>query len=87
MITSRDVKLGKPAPDPYLAAAGRLGVEGADSLVFEDTLFGIRSGRAAGARVAAVATTLRREDLGEADLIIDDFCGLDPAALLRDLAA
>jgi len=44
----------KPAPDPYLTAADRLGVDPAASLVIEDTPTGVRSGMAAGCRVVAV---------------------------------
>jgi HAD superfamily hydrolase (TIGR01509 family) len=87
VVSSADVRRGKPAPDPYLAAASRLGVEPADAIVFEDTIFGIDSARAAGARCVGVATTLHRDQLGQADLVIDDFRGQDPAALLRAVAA
>lgn len=38
----------KPAPDLYLAAAGRLGVDPADCLVIEDSLNGLRAAKAAG---------------------------------------
>jgi sugar-phosphatase len=87
VVTSGDVKRGKPAPDPYLAAAHRLGVDPRDAVVFEDTTFGVASARAAGARCVGVATTLRREDLSEADLVIDNFRGLDPAQVIRGLGA
>lgn len=48
IITSEDYKNGKPAPDPYLEAARRLGVSPAGCLVFEDTQIGLESARAAG---------------------------------------
>ena len=48
------VKHGKPAPDIYIEAAKRLGVDPKDCLVFEDALSGVRSGKAAGCRVAAI---------------------------------
>ena len=44
----------KPAPDPYLVAANRLGVDPTKCLVIEDTPTGVRSGVAAGCRVVAV---------------------------------
>ena len=44
----------KPAPDPYLTAAERLGVDPTQCLVIEDTPTGVRSGVAAGCRVVAV---------------------------------
>ena len=85
-VSAADVSRGKPAPDPYICAARKLDVDPRDSVVFEDTIFGIASAKAAGARCVAIATTLRREDLQSADLVIDDFSGQDPAQLLRDLA-
>src|SRR3954452_19068153 len=42
---------GKPAPDTFLAAARKLGVEAAAAAVFEDALAGVEAGRAGGARV------------------------------------
>jgi sugar-phosphatase len=87
VISSADVLRGKPAPDPYMAAARKLGIDPHDAVVFEDTIFGIESARAAGARCVALATTLARDQLPDVDLVIDDFRDLEPAALLRDLAA
>jgi beta-phosphoglucomutase len=52
IVGGGDVKRHKPAPDPYLLAAARLGVETA--LVLEDSAAGIASGRAAGFEVLAV---------------------------------
>ena len=54
LVTAEDVSAGKPAPDPYLAAAERLGVDPADCVVFEDTEAGIEAGSAAGATVVGV---------------------------------
>ena len=54
MVTSNDVKHGKPDPEPYLKGAELLGLSGADCLVFEDAPAGVRSGKAAGARVMAM---------------------------------
>ncbi len=48
IVTSEDYANGKPAPDPYLEAARRLGVEPAGCLVFEDTEIGKQSALAAG---------------------------------------
>lgn len=48
VVTADDYKRGKPAPDAYLMAAERLGVEPHDCLVFEDTKLGIEAAAAAG---------------------------------------
>ena len=66
MITSSDVKIGKPDPEPYLKAAAELGFAADDCIVVEDAPAGIRAGKAAGARVIAFPTTMRRRDLDNA---------------------
>src|SRR5258708_716126 len=62
IITSSDVKIGKPDPEPYLKAAAKLGFAASDCIVVEDAPAGIRAGKAAGARVIGsfkTALTLR----------------------------
>ncbi|MCL2316426.1 MAG: HAD family phosphatase [Actinomycetia bacterium] len=54
VIAGGDMPEAKPAPDGYLMAAERLGVDPADCLVIEDTEAGTAAGRAAGAVVVAV---------------------------------
>jgi sugar-phosphatase len=70
LIAAEDVNSGKPAPDGYVMAAGRLGVDASDCLVVEDTPTGIVAGNAAGARVIAVATTFPPEALREAAVVV-----------------
>jgi HAD superfamily hydrolase (TIGR01509 family) len=48
IVTPADVKRGKPAPDMFLLAAERMGVDPADCLVFEDGKPGIEAAVAAG---------------------------------------
>jgi sugar-phosphatase len=66
MITSTDVKIGKPDPEPYLKAAAKLGFAASDCVVVEDAAAGVRAGKAAGARVIALLTTMSRRDLEDA---------------------
>lgn len=56
IVTSEDYLRGKPAPDPYLEAARRLGVDPAGCLVFEDTEIGRQSANAAGMECMLVPT-------------------------------
>ena len=66
MITANDIKNGKPDPDPYLKGAAKLGFAASDCVVFEDVPAGVRSGKAAGARVIAFTTTVAATALQEA---------------------
>jgi len=53
-VSSEEVAAGKPAPDVYLEAARRLGVEPAAAAAVEDSSNGIRAAHAAGMRVLAI---------------------------------
>ncbi len=55
LVSANDVVLGKPAPDPYLFAAKRLGFAPANIVAVEDSLEGIAAARAAGMDVIAIA--------------------------------
>ena len=61
IVGGGDVTRHKPAPDPYLEAATRLGVETA--LVLEDSAAGIASGRAAGFEVLIIRHPAEVADL------------------------
>ena len=53
-VSSEEVARGKPSPDVYLEAAGRLGAEAPGCVAIEDSSNGIRAGHAAGMAVIAV---------------------------------
>jgi HAD superfamily hydrolase (TIGR01509 family) len=66
-----DVPRVKPAPDLFLLAAVRLGVEPPGCIVFEDSPNGIRAAREAGMRCVAVPNDVTRPlALGEPDLVL-----------------
>jgi sugar-phosphatase len=69
LITADDIRHGKPHPEPYLLAAKGLGIPAEDCLVVEDAPPGVASARAAGARVVAVTTSHRADELAAADAI------------------
>src|SRR5215207_3538889 len=69
IVTAEDVEKGKPDPEAYLKGAEALGVRPEACLVVEDAPSGIRSAKAAGMRVIAVATTHHPEDLTGADAV------------------
>ena len=81
IVSSDEVAHGKPAPDVYRLAADRLGVDAARCLVVEDSINGVRAGKAAGAFVVLVPNASVPPAPGTealADLVIDRLADLDP---------
>jgi len=72
VVSCRDSTLAaKPAPDVYLDACARLGVDPTIAVAVEDSLNGLKAARAAGMRCVAVPGALTRGlDLTMADLVI-----------------
>jgi len=71
IITGDDIPRAKPNPDPYDIARKKLGLEKDECLVVENAPLGIESGKNAGIRVAAIATTLPKKYLKGADYYLD----------------
>ncbi len=83
-VSSEEVERGKPAPDVYLEAARRLGVEPRRSAAVEDSRNGIRSARAAGMRVVAIPNPRYPpgdDALADADLVLRSLDELTPERL------
>ncbi len=76
IITGDAVTRHKPDPEPYLAVARELATPPAACLVVENAPLGIRAAKEAGMDCVAVTTTLEREYLTQADLIIDKITDL-----------
>jgi HAD superfamily hydrolase (TIGR01509 family) len=62
LVTRDDVVAAKPAPEPYLLAAARLGVAPGAALALEDSANGVRSAAAAGVPVVMVPDVLAPTD-------------------------
>jgi HAD superfamily hydrolase (TIGR01509 family) len=80
-VSSEEVALGKPAPDVYLEAARRLGVEAARCAAVEDSHAGIRSAKSAGMRVVAIPNASYPPDdeaLELADVVLESLDELTP---------
>ena len=75
MIAAEDVQNGKPAPDCFLLAAARLGVDARDCLVFEDAPAGIAAAESAGAGVVVITYT-HAHPVATAHLQVRDYTGL-----------
>lgn len=82
LVTSNDVRRGKPDPEPYIKAAKTLGLAPADCIVIEDAPAGVRAGKAAGARVLALRTTAPDAELTQsgANWIANDLASLQVEA-------
>ena len=80
-VSSEEVSGGKPAPEVYLAAASKLGVDPAGCAAIEDSTNGIRSAHAAGIAVIAVPNRdfpPESEALGLANEVLDALTELTP---------
>lgn len=76
LISGDDVTAGKPDPEGYLKASGKLGYDITECLVVEDAPAGIEAGRASGARTLGVATSHDVSDLADAEIVIPDLSAL-----------
>jgi beta-phosphoglucomutase-like phosphatase (HAD superfamily)/1-acyl-sn-glycerol-3-phosphate acyltransferase len=84
VVSSDEVAHGKPAPDVFLEAARRLEADPASTLVVEDSLNGLRAGRAAGMTTVLVPNhSIPPADGAEAyaDVVIAGLPDLDPETI------
>ncbi|MFJ9953542.1 HAD family hydrolase [Kitasatospora sp. NPDC091207] len=85
-LAAEDTPRTKPAPDPYLAAAERLGLDPADCVAVEDTPTGVASATAAGCAVLAVPSSAAPIPDGSRVTLLDSLEHAD-VALLGKLTA
>jgi beta-phosphoglucomutase-like phosphatase (HAD superfamily) len=77
VLTADDYRASKPEPDCFLAGAKCFGAEPANCVVFEDSINGLRAGRAAGCFVVGLTTTNPPQIVRQyADCVVDDFTQL-----------
>jgi HAD superfamily hydrolase (TIGR01509 family) len=84
VVSSDEVARGKPEPDVYLLAAERIGVAADRCVVVEDSLNGVRAGKAAGSYVVLVpnpSVPPAGDARDRADLVLERLADLDPDAL------
>lgn len=72
----------KPAPDIYLWAAARLGIDPPEAVVFEDSAAGVQAGLEGGFRVVGIG---QPRIVGGAHLVVPSLAGITLAALRRHL--
>jgi beta-phosphoglucomutase len=94
LVAAEDVPNGKPAPDAFIAALGRLGfllrqrpaIAPSECLAIEDSAAGIDAAKAAGMRVLALTHTAAESTLARADLVRRALRETDLDDILRRLA-
>jgi HAD superfamily hydrolase (TIGR01509 family) len=83
-VSSEEVGRGKPAPDVFLEAARRIGIEPANAAAIEDSHNGILAAHAAGLRVIAIPNhefPPGPEALQAADVVLGTLAELTPAVV------
>jgi HAD superfamily hydrolase (TIGR01509 family) len=83
-VSSEEVARGKPAPDVYLEAAQRLGIDATSCAAIEDSRNGIRSAHHAGMRVVAIPNPQYPpppDVLELAAVVLDSLDALTPAVV------
>jgi HAD superfamily hydrolase (TIGR01509 family) len=83
-VSSEEVARGKPAPDVFLEAARRLGVEPTHCAAVEDSENGILAAKAAGMRTIAIPNPHyppHEDALAAADVVLASIEELTPAAV------
>jgi len=74
IISGEEVKRSKPDPEIFLTAAKKMNVTPSDCIVIEDATNGVKAAKAAGMKCIGLKNTdTGKQDLSEADLIIENF--------------
>ena len=75
IVSSEDVSLPKPSPEIFLLASKKLNVEPKYCCVIEDTINGVKAGKAAGMNVVAITNTFSIDQLSKsgADLVCQSY--------------
>lgn len=87
VVSSDEVAHGKPAPDVFLSAAGRIGISPGEVLVVEDSLNGLRAAKAAGMATVLIPNLSVPPAPGWepfADAVLERLADLDPDRLFGE---
>ena len=83
-VSSEEVERGKPAPDVFLEAARRLGINPAHCAAIEDSANGIRAAHTAGMRVIVIPNRRYPPPAGAlvlGDVVLDSLAELTPTVV------
>jgi HAD superfamily hydrolase (TIGR01509 family) len=84
-VSSEEVDRGKPAPDVYLEATRRMGVDPRRTAAVEDSTNGLLAANAAGMRVIAIPNDAHppaEKGLAAADVVLDSIEDLTPGVVM-----
>jgi beta-phosphoglucomutase family hydrolase len=82
VVFGQEVSESKPSPQIYLLAATKLGVTPNDCVVIEDSPLGVKSAKTAGMKCLAITNSHPRQELKEADKVVDSLENVDLITLL-----
>ena len=86
VLSAEDKGLKKREPSTFAKVCAMLGTKPADTWLFDDSWYALATAKGAGLRIVgthSVDSCGTHEELAEySDLVIDDFCGLNPADFL-----
>ncbi len=66
LVNGLEIEHKKPAPDIFIEAAKRLGLDPAECIVFEDALNGVQAAKAAGSTCVGITSSFTSQELNEA---------------------
>ncbi|PYG88244.1 beta-phosphoglucomutase [Ruminiclostridium sufflavum DSM 19573] len=82
IVDGNCVLKAKPDPEVFIAAAGRLGSERRECVVFEDAEAGIEAAKSAGMYAVGIG---RRDILEKADIVVGGFSGSKDRKIIEEL--
>lgn len=84
IVTANRISKSKPDPEGYLLGASLIGMPASRCVVFEDSAQGVKAGRAAGAYVVGLTTTLPSTSLeAHCDEIVETLADVDLSRLIE----
>ncbi len=86
LVTANKITRSKPDPEGYLLAAKLIGADPKNCVVFEDSLQGVKAGRASGAFVVGIAGTLPASSIEPyCDIVVNNLGEVDRESLITIL--
>lgn len=85
LIVSSDVAgVSKPNPQIFIVTAERLREKMEDCVVIEDSVNGIIAAKSAGMKTMAITSSFEREQLSQADIVVDRLDEIDVSDMVSD---